>query len=333
MNLVFLCAAKDRPVGGIKVIHQLAEAADAILAAKGGGAFICHPNRPGFKISWFDAHVRYRAARFRLQFHPKVGITRIPPRCFSSEEDIVVLPELWARKYAGQLALLGVPYVILVQAGYFIGKGNAKELRQAYAQARAVWCVSDDTLDCVCQAFPEARPHTRRFHVAVDKARFQPLTKRNWISYIPGKLPRHAELLRLFADPHLPAGWEWKPLVGLSEAAMAETLGQSRIFVALAEMEGFGLPPLEAAFAGNQVIGYHAQGGREYWSAPMFTTIAHGDIVALAQALVDCAIGMDASPSKDAPPAALKQAESLKATYSFSAVHAELSGLLHELSP
>lgn len=327
MNLIFLCAAKDKPVGGIKVIHQLAETADDLLAPAGGGAFICHPNRPGFRVTWFDARVRYRPARFGLRLRPKPGFSRIRAGCFDPATDVVVLPELWVRKYALQLAMLGVPYIILVQAGYFIGKGDRAELRRAYAAARAVWCVSDDTMDCVRLAYPEAAGHLHRFHVAVDATRFRPLEpKRNWITYIPGKLPRHADLLRLFADAHLPPGWEWKPLQGLTEAEMAETLGRSRIFVALAELEGFGLPPLEAALAGNLVIGHHAQGGREFWHPPAFTEIPQGDIPLLARTLAETARTLP-------PHADDAQRRSLATTYSRPTMQADLARLIESASP
>ena len=43
-------------------------------------------------------------------------------------------------------------------------------------------------------------------------------------------------------------------------------------------MEGLGIPPIEAAIAGNKVIGYTGKGGNEYWNNPIFTEIAHGDI-------------------------------------------------------
>lgn len=330
MNLIFLCAAKDRPTGGIKVIHQMASIADKLLRPKGGGAFICHPNHPSFSVTWFQTSVRYRAARFAPRLRPKPGFTRIRAGTFDPEQDIVVIPELWVRKYASQLRALGVPYVILVQAGYFIGKGDAADLRASYAASHAIWCVSEDTADCVRMAYPAAAAKVRRFHVAVDAARFRPLAKENWISYLPGKMPRHAQLMRLFADPHLPSGWQWKPVTGLSEPAMAELLGRSRIFVALAELEGFGLPPLEAAFAGNEVIGYHAQGGREFWQGPPFTAIAQGEIPLLARTLIDTAERLSRTP--DTAAQVSDGLSILKARYSETALTDDLDALTKELS-
>ncbi len=332
MNLIFLCAAKDRPIGGIKVIHQMAAAADGLLAPKGGGAFVCHPNHPFFRVSWFKTDVRYRRAIFSPRLRPKPGLTRIRPDLFDPQTDIVVLPELWVRKYALQLKALGVPYVILVQAGYFIGKGEAESLRRAYAAATAIWCVSDDTADCVRLAYPDAAAKVQRFHVAIDADRFRPiLPKRNWITYLPSKMPRHAELLRLFAGPHLPPGWEWKPLAGLSEPAFAEVIGQSKIFIALAELEGFGLPPIEAALAGNLVLGYHGQGGREYWQSPLFTEVPQGDLPSLARTVVEVAARLAQGPLDD--PIATSQRARLAQHYSQTALTNDLSTLIGALAP
>lgn len=331
MNLVFLCAAKDRPIGGIKVIHQMAAAANAILAPEGGGAFICHPNHPFFRISWFKANVRYRRAIFSPRLRPKPGLTKIRSGLFDPRSDIVVLPELWVRKYALQLKALGVPYVILVQAGYFIGKGEPESLRRAYGAAHAIWCVSDDTVDCVRLAYPDAAERVHRFHVSVDADRFRPiLPKQNWITYLPSKMPRHAELLRLFAGPHLPPGWEWKPLAGLSESAFAEMIGQSKIFVALAELEGFGLPPIEAALAGNVVLGYHGQGGREYWDSPVFTDVRQGDLPRLARAVVELAQRLSQGPSDEF--IATTQRGQLAQRYAPSAMARDISSLTNILS-
>lgn len=47
----------------------------------------------------------------------------------------------------------------------------------------------------------------------------------------------------------------------------------SRIFLSFSDLEGLGLPPIEAALCGNYVIGYHGGGGREYWRAPTLSRL------------------------------------------------------------
>jgi hypothetical protein len=49
---------------------------------------------------------------------------------------MVVIPELWARKYGAQLADMGVSYAIYVQNGYYITKGRPADLDRAYQSAQ-----------------------------------------------------------------------------------------------------------------------------------------------------------------------------------------------------
>ena len=59
---------------------------------------------------------------------------------------------------------------------------------------------------------------------------------------------------------------------------MYKYLSKSKIFLSFCDMEGLGLPPIEAAIAGNKVIGYPGRGGKKYWRKPIFTEIPHGNI-------------------------------------------------------
>ena len=38
------------------------------------------------------------------------------------------------------------------------------------------------------------------------------------------------------------------------------------------------MPPIEAALAGNKIIGYTGEGGKEIWRKPIFTEIKNGNI-------------------------------------------------------
>ena len=39
------------------------------------------------------------------------------------------------------------------------------------------------------------------------------------------------------------------------------------------------MPPIEAALAGNKIIGYTGEGGKEIWKQPIFTEIKNGNIL------------------------------------------------------
>lgn len=51
-------------------------------------------------------------------------------------------------------------------------------------------------------------------------------------------------------------------------------------------MEGLPLPPVEAALAGNKVIGYTGEGGKEYWKKPIFTEIKTSEIKNFCNAIL-----------------------------------------------
>ena len=64
----------------------------------------------------------------------------------------------------------------------------------------------------------------------------------------------------------------------LNEKQIFYNLSRSKIFLSFSNMEGLGIPPIEAAIAGNKVIGYPGRGGYEYWKKPIFTEIQHGNL-------------------------------------------------------
>ena len=95
---------------------------------------------------------------------------------------------------------------------------------------------------------------------------------------MPRKLPTHSDNLIFFLRNNLPKSWKFKSLHNLSESEVYKYLLKSKIFLSFSNMEGLGMPPIEAGVAGNKVIGYPGQGGTEYWQEPMFTEVPHGNI-------------------------------------------------------
>ena len=98
------------------------------------------------------------------------------------------------------------------------------------------------------------------------------------ITYMPRKLSAHSDNLIFFLRNNLPKSWKFKSIHNLSEKDVYKYLLKSKIFLSFSDMEGLGIPPIEAAIAGNNVIGYPGQGGSEYWRKPIFTEVPHGNI-------------------------------------------------------
>ena len=90
---------------------------------------------------------------------------------------------------------------------------------------------------------------------------------------MPRKLPNHSNNLLFFIQSHLPKNWALKSIDQINENKVFYFLKKSRIFLSFSDMEGLGMPPIEAAIMGNKVIGYVGQGGTEYWKNPLFEKI------------------------------------------------------------
>lgn len=301
MELIFLCPAIKKAIGGVKVIYRQAELIHQLGQSRGFSAAVMHPNTFFFRVRWFESTVPLKRAFFKWRWMGKPSLSNIVG-VFKPDQHMVVIPELWARKYGAQLAQMGVPYAIYVQNGYYIAKGRPADLDKAYQGARCILTISDDATRCVALAFPGVESRILRVHYAVDARRFKPdQNKENIITYMPRKLADHSSKVLFFLRHHLPAHWKIVPIDGMTEVQVAALLERSKIFMAFSHFEGCPLPPLEAALSGNQVIGYTGQGAKEYWRPEIFEEIASGDVAGFAQRVLAKVHAIDQAEQFDVP--------------------------------
>ena len=328
MKLIWLCHPIKKAVGGVKVIYRQAELVNQLLQPLGHSAVVMHPNTWRFRVKWFETHVPVERRWFHWRWVGKPSLSGIDG-CFDPQQELVVVPELWARKYGDQLARLGVPYAIYVQNGYYISKGDPAVLNAAYAGARCVLTISDDASRCVAMAFPGTEDRILRVHYSVDVQRFNPhQPKENLITYMPRKLADHSSKVLFFLRNHLPAHWRIQAIDGLNEAGVADLLQRSKIFMSFSHFEGCPLPPLEAALCGNQVIGYTGQGAQEYWSPAVFEAVESGNVVGFAQSVLRKIQQLDAAPEF---PLALDVIEDLRARYSPEQERSDMSTFIRTM--
>ena len=271
MNIIYLCPNSDAPCGGVKVIYRHSE----MLTSAGFNSFVYHPYDPNFRCSWFENDVILW----------KVG-------SFNKDTDFIIVPEAWVESFGQQCVNAGLKFAIFVQNGYFIRPPNgsvdilAKISSNVYAAADFIMSISDNTTEMVLLSYPSAvREKLIRilpnigniFNSDLDFFVKEPL-----ISYMPRKLKEHSELLSFLLRQNLPETWKLLPIERSSETEVAQTLSRSSIFLSFCDMEGCPLPPLEAAFSGNIVIGYTGQGAKEYFHPPVFREINNGDFMHFA---------------------------------------------------
>ena len=186
---------------------------------------------------------------------------------FNKNKDVIILPEIWAH-FAQDLGLIEkkLNYGIFVQGFYHMfSTNNFAKLKKSYEKAKIIISDSEYSIKCIKNMFPEFANKIIRVNFSVNEHKFQISKKSNLITYMPRKLSDHANLLIFYLKNLLPKTWKIVPLIDISEKKLINYLSKSKIFLSFSNLEGIGIPPIEAALAGNKVIGYTGGGGVEYW--------------------------------------------------------------------
>ena len=296
INIIYLMPAHKRASGGSKVIYQHSE----II------------NKFGIEnISSKILHLKKKKmAKLRLSLKKKIysknsknygwlanemtaASNFIPPSSwnknkiqiksdmnFNPNTDFVIIPEIWAHFAYDILIRQKIKYAIFALGAYAMNSFyDHKKLSKSYSKAEFILTVSDDTSKCVKFIFPNCRNKVFKINLSIDHKKFKiPKKKDNLITFIPRALTDHFHILSLFLFNKLPKKWRIEPLSNLDEKQLIKKLSSSKIFLSFSYLTGLGMPPIEAAIAGNKVIGYTGEGGKDYFQKPIFEEIQTGDI-------------------------------------------------------
>jgi glycosyltransferase involved in cell wall biosynthesis len=205
--------------------------------------------------------------------------------------DHLIVPEVDVLSLASFLFDNPIKYSIFVQAGD-IPCGNSvhatEMVKSVFTKSQFILSISDDISKLIAINFPDTVNKIIRVLPTVSRKKFSSDLRRekeNVITYMPRKNAAHAERVILALRAWLPSHWRIQPIQNANESEVAAQLSSARIFLAFSPTEGFGLPPLEAALSGNYVIGYHGNGGKEYWEPPVFQEIFPYDICSFVEAI------------------------------------------------
>ncbi|MGV1005766.1 MAG: glycosyltransferase [Candidatus Nanopelagicales bacterium] len=274
-TVLFLTSDWSAPAGGIRVVYRHVD----ILNEAGIPAAVLH-ERPGFRIDWFAHQTRVEYASNR----------QIGPA------DLLVVSELDVGIIATRR--LPVRHVVLNQSGWLTWQYDRAAVAAHYEAPNgplAVVTVSDYAAELLTLAFPSA--DIRKIRPGLDTAIFSPseVPGGRTIGYMPRRSADDAAFLghlvgRQLAD----LGWRLSPIAGLDQVGVAARMRQDSIFCALSQREGFGLPSAEAMACGNYVVGFHGYGGREFIRPEFARPVESGDLVGLAQALLE-AVALEAA--------------------------------------
>ena len=107
------------------------------------------------------------------------------------------------------------------------------------------------------------------------------------VAAIPNRRPQEWRLIRGILRSQRPAlaAVPWIEIGGVPRSEVARLMAGSEIFLALGQLEGLGLPPLEAMATGALVIGFHGGGGQEYATAENGDWFDDGRHIEIAETL------------------------------------------------
>lgn len=162
---------------------------------------------------------------------------------------------------------------------------NINLLKKSYENAEFILTIGEDTKKNFGYIFPQLKKKILKINFSI-KNNFSIKKKENIISCMPRKLPQDFHLLNLFNLNKIPKKWKIVILNNLSEENLKKELSKSKIFLSFSNFEGTGIPPLEAALAGNKVIGYAGNGGNSYFKKPIFNKVNKGDIFNFSNILI-----------------------------------------------
>lgn len=272
MSIIFLMPTPKNPVGGVKVMYQNCET----LLKHGFMSEIIHTDNLMGQCDWLSYEVVFRRE------------LRVDPLY-----DLVIIPEGATSHFAKTCLELGVPYCIYVQNGYLAFNDQAQssraDLEFYYNNSEKILSISEDTTKTIKYLHSDlSMDKIIRLYPKINSKLFYAQNNRKKkIAIMSRKLPLHAHILLYFLERKLPKAWGIIEINGKSEVEVAEILRESSIFLSLSDLEGFGLPPLEAAFSGNLVVGYTGQGGNEYFHEPIFRRVENGDFLSFSKRIID----------------------------------------------
>ena len=290
-NIIFFTHAEKGPSGGAKYIYRYSQIINQIRNFSSEVVHIKKKRTSKYKNSinkifnlkkditsgWQFNDVTYTKNFKYNWFENKINLKQ--DFDFNAKKDFVILPEIFAHLANELLVKKKIKYAIFVQNGYSINSTNDEhKLQTAYKNAKFILSISNDTTNCIKLKFPKLKTKILKVSYSLNLGEINFNKKMNLITYMNRKLPQHSNLVTSYLKPNLSKKWKLQNLQNLSEKKTYALLKKSKIFLSFSSLEGFGLPPLEAALAGNCVIGYTGEGGNEYWYEPLFIKINSGDI-------------------------------------------------------
>lgn len=305
-NIIYFLPAEKFPSGGAKVIYQHSNLINK-MKIKGLSSSILHYKKKRSakfinslkKNFYLKKHKKnyfgYNFKDFRIKenFYPDKNWLNTPisfknDYYFNPKSDFLIFPEIVAHFAKDICFKERINYSIFIQGVYHMYQiNNLKKLSNIYRKAKFLIVTTGNSKKLFLHIFPHIKTKILIVNLSIDQKNFNSIGKKtNTITCMPRKLDNHFKLLKFFIHNQLPNKWKIVSLSNLSNDEIYKKLNSSKIFLSFSNLEGLGLPPLEAALSGNKVIGYTGEGGKEYFKKPLFEEVMNGDIYNFSKKII-----------------------------------------------
>lgn len=266
MGVVYvLGTANLAPSGGVKKLYEFVDT----LNANNIKSFIIY--NTSHSLDWFVN------STMTTEFK-SVRIT---------QDDLLIIPEVIADRVL--TVCPGVRKIIFNQNSFKTFKpfinGNLSDVKRVYFHQDVVQVIAASAYDMnvLSRLFPGIK--LSRFYYGIDDQlfHFQP-NKKKMIAVMPRKERQDAIFLEcLLRTKDKLNGFEIRIIDLMPYEECARILRQSAIFLSFSYQESFGLPPAEAMACGCIVIGYHGQGGKEFFKKDLNYSIEQSNLIEYAE--------------------------------------------------
>lgn len=294
MNVYILCPDSQQPIGGIKIIYQQID----ILNQLGFKAFVLHTEQD-FRCNWFNNQTQI--AYFNQVKIEPTDIVWVPENAVIGRFKSLPNNERTFRKLTGRYkykhSIIDIWNIdcrkwVFNQNAYLTfeevdGVISPEMLANFYQGIEAIICVSDNNMRYLNTVFPQIK--IDRIHLGINEANIfkynPPAQKERVIAYMPRKNADHIKrvLPLLYQIPAIKSGaWVLKPLDKMVYTEIANQLHKAAIFLSFGYPEGSPMPPKEALISGCLLVGYHGEGGQEYFPASSKLNVPFGAVTEYA---------------------------------------------------
>lgn len=299
-RIYYMCHIEPKAVGGHRKIYDHVD----ILNKLGIEAYVVH-NQLGFRYDWFPN--KTAIAYMESIFDPLTTIDsdgrpiQLPP---ISANDIVVITETAVYKTIPSISKLQLFFVIFNQNAYYTFYTaeipnhpfpccNEGEIPYYDKNLLGTIVVSQDLMEYLHFAFPKS--NISRLHISIDFDLFSyQAEKKKQIAFMPRKRKSDTiQVIEMIKSRNQLKGWTFYPIDGVNAQKVAQIFKESALFMSFSFLEGFGLPPVEAMACGCITIGFHGNGGKEYFQEPYAYPIEESDFLKFAETVEKVALDFD----------------------------------------